>query len=113
HPLVGYAVAIGDRRPYVTALLVLDDEVASAWAAARGLPGRDLAALAGHPEVYAELRAAVDAANEKLARVEQVKRFHVLPVGWTPESGELTPTLKLRRRVVADRYAPAIDALYR
>jgi long-chain acyl-CoA synthetase len=112
HPLVGQAVAIGDRRPYVTALLVLDEETAPAWAKARGIEAPDLATLAGHPAVRAELDSVVEAANTKLARVEQVKRYAVVPVGWTPETGELTPTLKLRRRVVTDRYATTIDSLY-
>jgi long-subunit acyl-CoA synthetase (AMP-forming) len=112
HPLVGYALAVGDRRPYVTALVVLDDEAAPAWAKARGIQAPDLATLAEHPQVLAAVQATVDGANSALSRVEQVKRFAVLPAGWSPESGELTPTLKLRRRVVTDRYAEVIDQLY-
>jgi long-chain acyl-CoA synthetase len=111
-PLVGYAVAIGDRRPYVTALVVLDEEAAPAWAKANGVDAPDLAALAEHPAVLGEIQQAVATANASLSRVEQVKRFAVLPTGWTPESGELTPTLKLRRRIVNDRYADVIDGLY-
>ena len=71
-----------------------------------------LPALAGDPVLLAEIQAAVEVSNAKLARPEQVKAFRVLPTGWTPESGELTPTLKLRRRVVAERYAETIAALY-
>ncbi len=71
-----------------------------------------MATLAEHPQVLEAIQAAVDTANSALARVEQVKRFAVLPTGWTPESGELTPTLKLRRRVVTDRYAEVIERLY-
>lgn len=112
HPLIAQAVAIGDRRPYVTALLVLDEESAPAWAKARGLDTLELAELAEHPDVVAELEAAVATANESLARVEQVKRHHVLGTPWTAESGELTPTLKLRRRVIVDRYATEIEQLY-
>jgi long-chain acyl-CoA synthetase len=111
HPLIGQAVCIGEARPYLTALIVLDEELAPAWAAARGITG-DYAALATHPEVRAELETAVARANELLSRVEQIKRYHVLDTPWTAESGELTPTLKLRRRVIADRYAGAIDRLY-
>jgi long-chain acyl-CoA synthetase len=70
------------------------------------------AALAEDPTVRAEIQAAVDAANEKLSRPEQVKSFHILPTAWTPETGELTPTLKLRRRIITDRYAGEIDAMY-
>ncbi|MGC4896247.1 AMP-dependent synthetase/ligase [Micromonospora sp. DT31] len=112
HPLIGQAVAIGDRRPYVTALIVLDEEVAPQWARSRGIDDTQLSALASDPLVLAEIRAAVDRANARLARPEQVKTFQVLPSSWTPESGELTPTLKLRRRVIVDRYGDDIDALY-
>jgi long-chain acyl-CoA synthetase len=112
HPLIAQAVAIGDRRPYVTALIVLDEETAPVWATRHGIADTSLPALAAHPELLAEITAAVTAANDRLARPEQVKRFHVLPNGWSPESGELTPTLKLRRRIVQERYADAIGALY-
>jgi long-chain acyl-CoA synthetase len=112
HPLIAQAVAIGDRRPYVTALVVLDDEVAPAWAAARGVTATDPASLAASTVVEAEIRAAVDAANVRLARPEQVKTFHILPNSWTPETGELTPTLKLRRRIIVDRYQGEIAGMY-
>jgi long-chain acyl-CoA synthetase len=111
HPLIGQALVYGDDRPYVVALIVLDHELVPAWAARKGLPG-DLAALAASEEVLAEVRLAVDAANQRLSRIEQVKRFEVLPVEWTAESEELTPTLKLRRRIVHAKYAERIDALY-
>jgi long-chain acyl-CoA synthetase len=111
HPLIGQALVYGDDRPYVVALVVLDHELAPAWAARHGLPG-ELAALAASEEVLAEVRLAVDAANQRLSRIEQVKRFEVLPVEWTAESEELTPTLKLRRRIVHAKYAERIDALY-
>jgi len=112
HPLIAQAVAIGDRRAYVTALIVLDDEVAPQWAKAHGVAAEGIDALAADPAVRAEIQAAIDAANEKLSRPEQVKEFHILPTPWTPETGELTPTLKLRRRIITDRYAGEIDAMY-
>jgi long-chain acyl-CoA synthetase len=112
HPLIGYAAAIGDGRPYITALISLDEEVLPGWAQARGLPGNDFQALTEHEAVVAEIRRAVDAANVQLSRPEQVKRFRILPRPWTPESGELTPTLKLRRRIIAERHAAAIEELY-
>jgi long-chain acyl-CoA synthetase len=112
HPLIAQAVAIGDRRPYVTALIVLDEETAPRWARAHGLGEVSVASLAADPVVREEIAAAVAVANEKLARPEQVKTFRVLPTVWSPVSGELTPTLKLRRRVVQQRYADAIDQLY-
>ena len=112
HPLIGQALAFGDRRPYVVALLTLDGEVAPGWAAARGISAGSLAELAAHPDVLAEVTAAVAEANQRLARVQQVKSWRLLPVEWTAESGELTPTLKLKRRVVHEKYADAIDTLY-
>lgn len=112
HPLVGQAAVIGDRRPYVTALITLDEETAPVWARAHGVEAEDFAALAGHPTVLSELDKVVAAANDRLARAEQVKKYRVLDRPWTPESGELTPTLKLRRRVITDRCAGVIDDLY-
>ena len=112
HPLVGQALAFGDRRPYVVGLLTLDGDVAPAWARARGIDATQLAALAGHPAVLAAVAEAVAAANARLARVQQVKRWRLLPVEWTAESEELTPTLKLKRRIVHAKYADVIDAMY-
>ncbi|ANN15636.1 AMP-dependent synthetase [Amycolatopsis orientalis] len=112
HPLIGQAVAIGDDRPYVTALIVVDDEIAPGWAAANGVQLTEGESLADNARVLAEIEKAVEAANARLARIEQIKRYHVLPKAWTPESGEVTPTLKLKRRIINDRYAPAIADLY-
>jgi long-chain acyl-CoA synthetase len=112
HPLIGQALAYGDRRPYVVAVLTLDGEVAPAWARARGIEAGSLAELAESPDVLAAVEEAVAEANEKLARVQQVKAWRLLPVEWTAESEELTPTLKLKRRVVHAKYADVIDALY-
>jgi long-chain acyl-CoA synthetase len=91
HPLIGQARAYGDRRPYVVALLTLDGEVAPAWAQARGITAGSLAELVEDPAILAEVSAGVAAANERLARVQQVKRWRLLPVEWTAESEELTP----------------------
>jgi long-chain acyl-CoA synthetase len=110
--LIGQACAIGDRRNYVTALIVLDPEVTPAWARAHGIGAASLAELTVHPEVLAEVERGVAEANSHLAQVEQVRRFRVLPDEWTAETGELTPTLKRRRQVIADRYASEIDQLY-
>jgi len=112
HPLIRQACAIGDRRNYVTALLVLDGQAAPAWARRQGIHAEGLADLAVHPRVLAEAERGVRAANEHLARVEQVRRFTLLPAEWTAETGELTPTLKRRRRVIAERYADEIARLY-
>ena len=112
HPLIGQACVIGDRRPYLTALLVLDPETAPAWARVRAIEVGSLAELAGHREVLLEVQRAVDEANSHLARVEKVKRWRLLMAEWTVESGELTPTMKVKRRVIVDRYARDIDKLY-
>jgi long-chain acyl-CoA synthetase len=112
HPLVGQALAFGDQRPYVVALLTLDGDVAPAWARAHGIDAGAMAALADDPAVLAAVGEAVAAANTRLARVQQVKAWRLLPVEWTAESEELTPTLKLKRRVVHAKYADVIDALY-
>jgi long-chain acyl-CoA synthetase len=111
HPLIGQALAYGSDRRYVVALLTLDGEVAPAWARARGIEA-SLAELAENPEVLGAVTEAVAAANARLARVQQVKSWRLLPVEWTAESEELTPTLKLKRRVVHAKYADIIDSLY-
>jgi long-chain acyl-CoA synthetase len=112
HPLIGQACAIGDKRNYVTALIVLDPDVAPAWASAHGIQASSLAELAVHPDVLAEIERGVAEANSHLARVEQVRRFRVMPNEWTADTGELTPSLKRRRRVIIERYAREIDDLY-
>ncbi len=112
HPLIGQALAYGDRRPYLVALLTLDGGVAPAWAKARGIEQTSLAELAANDIVRAEVAKAVADANARLARVQQVKYWELLPVEWTPESEELTPTFKLKRRVVHAKYADVIDTLY-
>lgn len=112
HPLVGQACVIGDRRAYVSALIVLDSEVAPVWARKASISFTSLADLAQHPAVLAEIQNAVDECNHHVSNVEGVKRFTILPVEWTPESEELTPTLKLKRRVVAEKYAGEIESMY-
>jgi long-chain acyl-CoA synthetase len=112
HPLIAQACVIGDRRPYVTALLVLDPETVPGWARARGIEFSSVTDLAAHPDVVAEVQKGVDYANDQVSRHEQVKKFKILPVEWTAESEELTPTLKLRRRVVNEKYAKEIEELY-
>jgi long-chain acyl-CoA synthetase len=111
-PIVGHAMAIGDGQPYVVAVMTLDGEIAPLVAQQAGIELTDLADLAAHPHFLAMAQAAVDAANARLSRPEQVKRWALLPTEWTAESAELTPTLKLKRRVVTSNYAEQIAALY-
>jgi long-subunit acyl-CoA synthetase (AMP-forming) len=111
-PLIGQVCCIGDARPYNTALVVLDADFAPAWAARNGIAASELAELATDERVRAAVQAGVDAANAKLARVEQIKRFTIVPGDWAPGGEELTPTMKLKRRPIAAKYAAEIDALY-
>ncbi|MFF1558368.1 AMP-dependent synthetase/ligase [Streptomyces sp. NPDC058279] len=112
HPLIGQAFVHGDGHSYLVALLVLDPELAPVWAAARGIETTSPAALADHPAVREEVARAVEAANARLNRTERIKRYRLLGEEWGPESGELTPSLKLRRRVVREKYADLIEGLY-
>jgi long-chain acyl-CoA synthetase len=111
-PLIGQACCIGDRRPYNTALIVLDADFAPAWARTQDVEGSSLAELAGDRRVRAAVQEGVDAANAKLARVEQIKRFTIVPGDWLPSGDELTPTMKLKRKPIAEKYAGEIDAMY-
>jgi long-subunit acyl-CoA synthetase (AMP-forming) len=110
-PLIGQACVIGDGKPYNVALLVLDPDGTAAFAKAHGLAGK-LADLAEHPTIRAEIDRAIAAANEHLSRVEQIKRYALLPDEWLPGGDELTPTMKLKRKPIAHKYAARIDALY-
>jgi long-chain acyl-CoA synthetase len=112
HPLVGQACAIGDMKPYISALIVLDGEVAPGWAQKNGLAFTDLGSFAQEPRVQEEIARAVEDANQKVSQVEGVKRWTILPTEWTAESDELTPTLKLKRRVIHQKYEEEIDGLY-
>ena len=111
-PLIGQAVAIGDKRPYNTALIVLDPDGTPAFAREQGLSGTTPEELAAEPKVEEAVQAAVDSANEKMGRVEQVKRFKILPTDWEPGGDELTPTSKLKRKPISEKYASEIEALY-
>jgi long-subunit acyl-CoA synthetase (AMP-forming) len=111
-PLIGQAVVIGDRRSYNTALIVLDADVAPQWAAQAGLDARALAQLAVQERVRAAVQEALDGANVKLSRPEQIKRFHIVCGEWMPGGDELTPTMKLKRKPIAEKYATQIAALY-
>jgi len=111
-PLIGQAIAIGDRRPYNVALIVLDPDGAGVWAAEHGLEDTSPATLCEHPEIEVALEHAIEQANGHLSRVEQIKRFQILPCDWLPGGEELTPTMKLKRKPIADKYKAEIDALY-
>jgi long-subunit acyl-CoA synthetase (AMP-forming) len=111
-PLIGHACVIGDRRAYNTALIVLDADFAPAFAGQHGINGAGLAELARDARMREAVEQAVYTANDKLARVEQIKRFTLIEGDWDPGGDELTPTLKLRRRPIAAKYASEIEAMY-
>ncbi|HEY2601228.1 MAG TPA: long-chain fatty acid--CoA ligase [Thermoleophilaceae bacterium] len=112
HPLIGQAIAIGDGRPYNVALITLDPDVAPAFAGQHGIQDTSFDNLAAQQAVIDEVQKGVDAANESLARVEQIKKFKLLPVDWEPGGDELTPTMKLKRKPIAEKYQAEIEALY-
>jgi long-subunit acyl-CoA synthetase (AMP-forming) len=105
-------LAFGDRRPYNVALVVLDRDGLSALVHSLGQPPGEFADLLRRPEVVQAVAEAVELGNSRLSRVEQIKTFRVLDHDWLPGSDELTPTSKLRRRVIEVKYAADIDALY-
>jgi long-chain acyl-CoA synthetase len=111
-PMVGAMVAIGDGRPYNTALMVFDADSVGPYAAQHGLADASPAALASDPEVIARIAVGVAEGNTKLARVEQIKRFRVLPALWEPGGDEITLTMKLKRKPIAEKYAAEIEELY-
>ncbi|MGW4529368.1 AMP-dependent synthetase/ligase [Nocardia sp. NPDC004340] len=111
-PLVQSVMAIGDNRKYVTALLTLDPDACAAYARRHGLADGAPAVLAEHPGVLAEIESGMREANARLARVEQIKRYRVLPVTWEPGGDELTPKMSLKRKPIAEKYAAVIEALY-
>jgi long-chain acyl-CoA synthetase len=111
HPLVGQACLIADARPYATALIALDADDAASYGRKHGKAG-DVATLSQDAEVIADIDAYVQEMNKKLHNQEQVKKFTILPTEWSVDSGEVTPTLKMKRKVVNERYGAEIDAMY-
>jgi long-subunit acyl-CoA synthetase (AMP-forming) len=111
-PLIGQAICIGDARPYNTALIVLDADFAPQWAAQRGIGATSLEELADNPQIRAAIDAAIEEANTHLSRVEQIKKLTIVRGDWLPGGDELTPTMKLKRRPIAAKYAGEINAMY-
>jgi long-chain acyl-CoA synthetase len=109
HPMISQCVVIGDRRPFLVAVVTLDPEEAAKFASEKGL---EVATLHEDPSVQASIQAHLDQVNQKFARVEQVKKFEILPRDFSQEGGELTPSMKVKRNIVAQKYADEVDALY-
>jgi long-chain acyl-CoA synthetase len=112
HRLVSQCMVVGDAQPYIACLITLDEEALPAWLEQHGKPAMDPAAAAEDPDVLAEIQSAVDDANKAVSRAEAIKKFKILPVDWTEETGELTPSLKLKRGVVMKEHSAEVDALY-
>lgn len=109
---IDQAMVFGESRPYVVALLTVDEPRLKAFASAQGIGERDVDELTNHPIVLSEVNAIIEDANSSLSRPEQVKKASLLAKGWTVESGEVTPTFKLRRKVIQENYRDRVDALY-
>ncbi len=111
-PYISQAAAYGDRRKYLTALITLDSDVILPWARENGLGERTIEQLASEPAVQRLITVEVERLNGRLARYETIKRFWIVPGDFSVDGGELTPTMKLKRRVVVDKYRDKLDALY-
>ncbi|HVV19706.1 MAG TPA: long-chain fatty acid--CoA ligase [Pseudonocardiaceae bacterium] len=113
HPLISQCMVVGDQKPFIGALITIDEEFFPAWKAQHHKPaGASVGDLAQDPDLLAEIQAAVDDANQAVSRAEAIRRFRVLPVDFTEDRGEMTPSLKLRRAVVARTYERDIAAIY-
>ena len=112
HALVSQACVVGDGRRYLTLLLALDPDMAPGWAQSHGIEYESFDAFSRAPRVLEEVQQIVESANEQVARVEQARKWIVAPDAWSPETGELTPSLKMKRRVVLERYSVEIEDLY-
>jgi long-chain acyl-CoA synthetase len=108
-PLIGQAVVIGDRRKFLSALLTLDETGAAAFAASNGI---SVSELPTHGDCIAEIQKGVDSVNSQFAQVEHIRKFTLLPSQFSMEAGELTPTMKIKRRIVNENYIAQIDAMY-
>jgi long-subunit acyl-CoA synthetase (AMP-forming) len=112
HPLIGTACVIGDQKPYLTALIVLDADIAPVWAAGQGIEDTSLEALADDEQVRAEIQKGVDDVNSQVSQVEGIKKFTILHTDWLPGGDELTPTMKLKRKPIGQKYASEIEGMY-
>jgi long-chain acyl-CoA synthetase len=111
-PIISQACVIGDKRKYLTALLTLDAPAAEAWASQSGVAFKDLANLAASSKLRAVIEREIEGKNRELARYEQIKKFSVLPQDFSIDTGELTPTLKMKRKVVNEKYKDVIESMY-
>jgi long-chain acyl-CoA synthetase len=104
-------MVVGDQQPFIACLVTIDQEAIGPWASSHGKSG-DVASLVDDPDLRAEIQQAVDEANKAVSKAEAIRKFTILPVDWTEEGGQLTPSLKLKRAVVMKEFAADVDALY-
>ncbi len=113
HPLISQAMAVGDAQPFIATLITIDPEAFPSWKERHGKDaGASVADLSTDPDLCAEVELAVNEANQAVSKAEQIRKFRILPVDFTEETGELTPTLKVKRKIVAEKFAAEIEALY-
>ena len=113
HPLISQCMVVGDGRPFIACLITLDPEALEHWKKQHGKPASSTPAeLADDPELIAEIQAAVDDANKAVSRAESIRKFRILPADFTTDNGYITPSLKVKRAVVAKDFAADIEALY-
>jgi long-chain acyl-CoA synthetase len=112
HELISQAIVIGDARPFIAALVTIDDSAFELWAEERGHRGRSVADMRDAEELLSEIQSAIDHANRSVSRAESIRHFTILPRDLSIEEDELTPTLKVRRAVVEKAYADVIDEIY-
>jgi long-chain acyl-CoA synthetase len=113
HPLISQAMVVGDAKPFIGALITIDPEAIQGWKQRNGKPaGSSVEDLANDPDLLAEVDAAVKQANLSVSHAESIRKFRILPVDFTEDTGELTPTMKVKRKVVAEKFAGDIAAIY-
>ena len=112
HPLVGGVCMVGDNRPYLTMLVSLDPQEAPRWAEQQGISADDWGDLITDAKIIEEIQSAMDSANQMVARAEQIKKTAIVPDPWLPDTGEITPSMKVKRHVVLSKYAGVISELY-
>jgi long-chain acyl-CoA synthetase len=113
HPLISQAMCVGDAKPFVAALITIDPEAFQGWKERNGKPrNASVGELATDPDLVAEIDRVVKEANQAVSKAEAIRKFRILPVDFTEDTGELTPTLKVKRKVVTQKFASDIDALY-
>jgi long-chain acyl-CoA synthetase len=114
HPLISQAMVVGDAKPFIGALITIDPEAIEGWKQRNGkAAGASVGDLANDPDLLAEIEGAVKQANLAVSHAESIRKFRILPVDFTEDTGELTPTMKVKRKVVAEKFADDIEAIYR